>query len=169
MINQKDFPRSTLPLRDSSSSVVLWPGDETRGFSTNENKIPSLLPCARRARVKAATQVVPTIIVTIILALVTRKPWNTKQPCLIHRTDRVRIRSLLSVVSFQPQPPTRLHLSKESLENEEKGEERGKIDRRFTYPTCSLIENTLRGIVIATRFAQATSLFIFNYCTEYFK
>lgn len=74
MINQKDFPRSTLPLRDSSSSVVLWPGDETRGFSTNENKIPSLLPYARRARVKAATQVVPTIIVTIILALVTRKP-----------------------------------------------------------------------------------------------
>lgn len=72
----------------SVAASVLWPGDETRGFSTNENKIPSLWPYARRTRAKAAspaTQVVPTIIVTIILVLVTRKPWNTKQPCLIHR------------------------------------------------------------------------------------
>lgn len=61
----------------SVAAPVLWPGDETRGFSTNENKIPSLWPYARRTRAKAAspaTQVVPTIIVTIILVLVTRKP-----------------------------------------------------------------------------------------------
>lgn len=61
----------------SVAASVLWPGDETRGFSTNENKIPSLWPYARRTRAKAAspaTQVVPTIIVTIILVLVTRKP-----------------------------------------------------------------------------------------------
>ena len=35
----------------------------------------------------------PTIIVTIILVLVTRKPWNTKQPWLIRRSiDRISVR-----------------------------------------------------------------------------
>lgn len=44
-INQKDFVhRPTYAATPSGSLCPLWTGDETRGFSTNENKIPSLLP-----------------------------------------------------------------------------------------------------------------------------
>lgn len=53
-------------------------------------RIKSLPYCKQERRVRMrkrlpplATQVVPTIMITIILALITRKPWNSKRPWLI--------------------------------------------------------------------------------------
>lgn len=75
----------------------------------------------------------PTIIVTIILVLVTRKPWNTKQPWLIRWSiDRISVRYYPTTVITT--------LSSHAAATRRAGKRIEKRSIDVTYPAWSLIE-----------------------------
>lgn len=75
----------------------------------------------------------PTIIVTIILVLVTHKPWNTKQPWLIRRSiDRTSVRYYPTTVITA--------LSSHAAATRRAGKRIEKRSIDVTYPAWSLIE-----------------------------